>query len=88
LTEDYSGLNDEQLPNRVYAYNNRLSGDRSVGSTAVPGTGAVNVSPERLDDLRRQVGSQLRPVLRPREFDRFDVDRAFGIVRRLAESLG
>jgi len=54
---------------------------------AVPGTGAVNVSPERLDDLRQQVDAQLRPVLRPREFDLFDVDRAFGIVRGVAEGL-
>ncbi len=55
---------------------------------AVPGTGAVNVSPERLVDLRQQVNAQLRPVLRPREFDLFDVDRAFGIVRSVAEGLG
>jgi predicted nucleotidyltransferase component of viral defense system len=55
---------------------------------AVPGTGAVNVSPERLDDLRQQVDAQLRPVLRPPEFDLFDVDRAFGIVRGVAEGLG
>jgi hypothetical protein len=55
---------------------------------SVPGTGAVNVSPERLDDLRQQVDAQLRPVLRPKEFDRFDVDRAFGIVRGVAERLG
>jgi predicted nucleotidyltransferase component of viral defense system len=55
---------------------------------AVDGTGAVNVSPERLDDLRRQVDTQLHPVLRPREFDLFDVDRAFGIVRGVAERLG
>jgi hypothetical protein len=54
---------------------------------AVDGTGAVNVSPERLDDLRQQVDAQLRPVLRPREFDLFDVDRAFGIVRRVARAL-
>jgi hypothetical protein len=55
---------------------------------AVPGTGAVNVSPKRLDDLRLQVDAQLRPVLRAREFDLFDVDRAFGIVRAVAEALG
>ena len=55
---------------------------------AVDGTGAVNVSPERLDHLRQQVDAQLRPVLRPREFDLFDADRAFGIVRGVAEGLG
>jgi predicted nucleotidyltransferase component of viral defense system len=55
---------------------------------AVPGTGAVNVSPERLDDLRQQLDAHMRPVLRPREFEMFDVDRAFGIVRGVAEGLG
>ena len=55
---------------------------------AVPGTGAVNVSAERLDDLRQQLDAQLRPVLRSREFDLFDMDRAFGIVRGVAEGLG
>jgi hypothetical protein len=55
---------------------------------AVPGTGAVNVSPKRLDELRLQVDAQLRPVLRAREFDLFDVDHAFGIVRAVAEGLG
>jgi predicted nucleotidyltransferase component of viral defense system len=55
---------------------------------AVPGTAAVNVAPERLDDLRHQIAAHLRPVLRPREFELFDVDRAFGIVRGVAEGLG
>ena len=54
---------------------------------AVPGTGALNVSPERLDDLRQQLDAHLRPVLRPREFDLFDVDRAYGIIRGVAERL-
>lgn len=55
---------------------------------AVPGTGVVNVSPARLDNLRQQVDAQLRPVLRAREFEQFDLDRAFGIVRAVAEGLG
>jgi predicted nucleotidyltransferase component of viral defense system len=55
---------------------------------AVPGTSAVNVSAERLDDLRQRVDAELRPVLRPRDFELFDVDRAFGIVRGVAEGLG
>ena len=55
---------------------------------AVPGTGAVDVSLGRLADLRSQVDAQLRPVLRAREFDLFDLDRAFEIVRGVAEGLG
>ena len=55
---------------------------------AVEGTGALDVSPERLDHLRPQLDAHLRPVLRAREFDQFDLDRAFGIVRRVADTLG
>jgi len=55
---------------------------------AVDGTGAVDVSPERLDHLRPQLDAHLRPVLRAREFEQFDLDRAFGIVRGVADRLG
>ena len=55
---------------------------------AVDGTGAVDVSPERLDHLRPQIDAHLRPVLRAREFEQFDLDRAFGIVRGVADRLG
>jgi predicted nucleotidyltransferase component of viral defense system len=51
----------------------------------VPGNDAVDVSAARLDVLRRQVESQLRPVLREAEFGQFDLDRAFGIVAKMAE---
>ncbi len=54
----------------------------------VPGTGSVNVSPQRLAELRLQLHARLRPVLRLREFESFDVDRAFGIVRAVAAMLG
>lgn len=36
---------DEQLPNRVYAYNNRLSGDRSIGSVQLT---LIKVADDRL----------------------------------------
>ena len=36
---------DEQIPNRVYAYNNRLSGDRSIGSVQLT---VIKVADERL----------------------------------------
>lgn len=55
---------------------------------AIDGTEPVDVSPRRLDHLRLQVDAQLRPVLRPREFEQFDLDRAFSIVAAVAESLG
>jgi predicted nucleotidyltransferase component of viral defense system len=55
---------------------------------AVPGTGAIDVSSARLNDLRPQLDAHLRPVLRAREFEQFDLDRAFGIVRGVADRLG
>lgn len=36
---------DEQIPNRMYAYNNRLSGDRKIGNVALT---LIKVSDERL----------------------------------------
>jgi len=36
---------DEQIPNRVYVYNNRLSGERSIGAVALT---LIKVSNERL----------------------------------------
>lgn len=54
---------------------------------AVPGTGEVNVSSERLDLLRRQPEAQLRPVLLARDYERFDLERAFNIVHDVATRL-
>jgi predicted nucleotidyltransferase component of viral defense system len=54
---------------------------------AVPGNERANVSLERLTSLRQQLISQLRPVLRERDFRAFDLDRAFGVVRDMALSL-
>ena len=41
---------------------------------AVPGNPAVDMGPERLVDLRRQVDGRLRPVLRASDFDRIVTD--------------
>ena len=39
---------DDQVPTRVYAYNNRISGDRSVGSVALT---LIKVADQRLGDI-------------------------------------
>lgn len=54
---------------------------------AVPEADAVDVSPARLDELRRQVDARLKQVLRPADFERFDLDQAFSIVLRIAAAL-
>jgi predicted transcriptional regulator of viral defense system len=38
---------DEQVPNRVYAYNNRISGDRTIGAVELT---LIKVADERLGD--------------------------------------
>jgi predicted transcriptional regulator of viral defense system len=39
---------DNQVPNRVYAYNNRISGDRTIGAVALT---LIKVADERLGDV-------------------------------------
>jgi predicted nucleotidyltransferase component of viral defense system len=55
---------------------------------AVPGNTPADVSPARLATLRAQLDAGLRPVLRPADFEAFDLDRAFRIVSEVAAALG
>jgi predicted transcriptional regulator of viral defense system len=41
---------DDQVPTRVYAYNNRISGERTIGAVAVT---LIKVADERLGDTER-----------------------------------
>ena len=54
---------------------------------AVPGNAPVDISPPRLEALRRQVDAQLKAVLRPADFACFDLESAFEAVGRIARSL-
>jgi hypothetical protein len=54
----------------------------------VPGNAPVDVSPGRLDALRLQLASRLKPVLRERDFAEFDLERAFGSVAEVAVAVG
>ena len=51
---------------------------------AVRGNTPVDVSVARHTALRQQINSQLRPVLREKDFAKFNVDRAFDIVAKMA----
>jgi predicted nucleotidyltransferase component of viral defense system len=53
--------------------------DQVKQKLAIPGNNPVDISDRRLEDLRRQVEPQLRPVLRDRDFAEFDLDRAFSV---------
>jgi predicted nucleotidyltransferase component of viral defense system len=52
---------------------------------AVPGNGPVDVSDSRFLALRQQLDAQLKPVLRGQDFTRFELDRAFDVVRAVAQ---
>jgi len=54
---------------------------------SIPATEPVDISLEKLGHLRTQVETQLRPVLREPDFEKFDLDRAFGLVAQVAEQL-
>jgi predicted nucleotidyltransferase component of viral defense system len=53
----------------------------------VPGNSPVDVGAQRLADLKRQLNTRLRTVLRDKEFQAFDLDRAFGLITAMAERL-
>jgi len=54
---------------------------------AIPGNELSDVSEDKLAELRRQVNVHLKPVLKESDFDMFDLDHAFEIVKRFAELL-
>jgi len=86
---------DEQIPNRVYAYNNRISGDRSVGQVELTlirvgddrlgGTNTVT-TPEKIDLIYSSRARSLVDAVY--DWPRFNsLPRAFGWIRSdLADS--
>jgi hypothetical protein len=55
---------------------------------AVSGNDPVDVSEARLAALRQQLDSQLKPVLRAKDFAEFDLERAFRAVVDVAAAVG
>jgi len=51
---------------------------------AVPSNEPVDIGPGRLADLHRQLETRLRPVLRQRDYEEFDLDRAVTAVTAMA----
>lgn len=54
----------------------------------VPDNDPVDISPERKELLRSQMGVELQSVLRQKDYDRFDLDESFEIVSTIAGKLG
>jgi len=53
----------------------------------VPGNTPIDISLRHKQKLSRQLEGQLRPVLRPADFDRFNMDGAFELIDRVADKL-
>ncbi len=51
----------------------------------VPGNEPIDVSLERKRELEKQLNGQLKPVLRPDDFTRFNLDEAFDLVCEIAD---
>jgi len=52
-----------------------------------PGNPAVDVSTMRVEALRSQLNTALKPVLRPADFSNFDLDRAFSAIAAVADAV-
>lgn len=50
----------------------------------VPGNSPIDLTPARKEKLKTQINTELKPVLRPADFEYFDLDRAFELVTRIA----
>jgi predicted transcriptional regulator of viral defense system len=86
---------DDQIPNRVYAYNNRISGERTIGAVALT---LIKVADERLGDTEEMqtvedqtavYGSRVRTLVDAvYDWSRFNsLPRAYDWIRgELAES--
>ncbi|MBI5528669.1 MAG: hypothetical protein HY897_20250 [Deltaproteobacteria bacterium] len=85
---------DDQVPNRVYAYNNRVSGDRRVGAVDLT---LIKVDDARLGDTEeREFGGQAKAVYASRtrslvdavyDWSRFEgIPRGFEWISRELES--
>jgi len=53
----------------------------------VPGNDPPDTSNERLEPLRSQLETRLKPVLRPRDYETFELDRAIDIVKMIHKSI-
>jgi len=53
----------------------------------VPGNLPIDLSSTRKEKLKTQINTELKPVLRPVDFESFDLDRTFDIVARMSHLL-
>jgi predicted nucleotidyltransferase component of viral defense system len=53
----------------------------------LPGNDPLNITLSRKEMLKRQMETELKPILREKDFQQFDLDRAFNLVAEIASKL-
>jgi hypothetical protein len=53
----------------------------------VPGNPPIDLSPARKEKLKTQMETELKPVLRPVDFEKFDLDRVFHLAVQIEDRL-
>lgn len=61
--------------------------DLAIKKLTVPGNDPTNITAARKEMLRRQLETDLKPILRERDFQRFELDRAFNLVAQIGSKL-
>ena len=61
--------------------------DLAIRKLAVPGNDPVNITLSRKEMLKRQLETELKPILREKDFQQFDLDRAFNLVAQIGSRL-
>jgi predicted nucleotidyltransferase component of viral defense system len=54
---------------------------------AVPGNDPLNITLSRKEMLKRQLETELKPILREKDFQQFNLDRAFNLVAEIGSKL-
>lgn len=61
--------------------------DLAIRKLTVPGNDPVNITLSRKEMLKRQLETELKPILREKDFQQFDLDRAFNLVAEIGSRL-
>jgi predicted nucleotidyltransferase component of viral defense system len=61
--------------------------DLAIRKLTVPGNDPVNITLSRKETLKRQLETELKPILREKDFQQFDLDRAFNLVAQIGSRL-
>jgi hypothetical protein len=58
-----------------------------ISKLKVPDNDPIDISPSRKATIRAQLDTQLKPVLRQQDFEKFDLDRAFEMVAEIGHRI-